>query len=159
MMISFITILLVLFFIAIICCCYKGKGKNNRDNTSDPIFIDRRLYVKRSPKGGYGVFTSEFIPSGTTIEIARTLKIESDARMYLNEIKRYDFFLNKNTTCIALGYGSIYNHDLKNNITYTNTFDGENLMIYITTRDIKSGEELCINYGINYFISNNIVML
>ena len=46
----------------------------------------------------------------------------------------------------ALGYVSIYNHAIKANCRYDMDFTFETMSI-ITTRDIKKGEELFINYN------------
>jgi len=44
------------------------------------IFIDKRLYISKSPLKGadWGVFSDSFIPKNTTIEVARTLKLKNE---------------------------------------------------------------------------------
>lgn len=153
--------LITLFiFITIVCITYSYKNKSecNGKGVND-IFIDHCLYVKQSPKGGYGVYTSKFIPSGKTIEVARTLLISNRERRHLKDMLRYDYNLDDKTTCVALGYGSLYNHDSDNNVEYSNTFGDDNLMIYTTVKDVEPHRELCVNYGDDYFTSNNIVPL
>lgn len=160
--------LLTLFiFITIVCGAYtyNNNGSSscgcsyNNNGSSGGIFIDNCLYVKHSPKGGYGVYTSKFIPAGKTIEVARTLKIKDKERKNLKELAKYDYNIDLKTTCVALGYGSLYNHDANNNVEYSNTYGDDNLMHYTTLKDVEPHQELYINYGDDYFTSNNITQV
>ena len=46
---------------------------------------------------------------------------------------------------IALGFGSLYNHETESNATYEMDFDGLVIEIY-ALRDIHPGHEITINY-------------
>lgn len=111
------------------------------------IFIDRRLYISKSPLDGadWGVFAESFIPKGTTIEIARTLKIKNK---YLfqdgNPLNDYVFRLDEKNSILALGFGSLFNHSNNPHVTYKVT-DGK--VYYITEMDIYPGDEIFISYG------------
>jgi SET domain-containing protein len=50
------------------------------------------------------------------------------------------------SAAVALGYVSIYNHAIQANCRYDMDFEFETMSI-ITTRDIKQGEELFVNYN------------
>lgn len=118
------------------------------------IFISSYLYIESSPKGGYGVFTSKFIPKDTEIEVARLLPLKPYDREKMVELAQYDYNYNTNTTCIVFGFGSLYNHSEDTNIQYY--IDDKDLMHYSTTRDVEPGEELFVHYGDDYFITNKI---
>jgi SET domain-containing protein len=108
------------------------------------------LYVAPSDKGGRGVFTSQPIAAGTTIEISPVLVFSSKERACLEETKLYDYVFEwgerKRQVCLALGYISLYNHDYTSNCDYDMDFDSM-IMTIRTVRAVKKGEELCINYN------------
>ena len=120
------------------------------------IFIDRRLYISRSPLPGadWGVFAESFIPKGTTIEIARTLKIDNK---YLfqegNPLNDYVFRLDKKNSILALGFGSLFNHNNNPSVTYSVT-DGK--VYYVTDVDIFPGDEIFISYGDSWWKTRGI---
>lgn len=118
------------------------------------IFIDKNLYIDSSPKGGYGVFTSELLSKGTEIEVAKILPIAPYDREKLKELAKYDYNYSDDTTCIAFGFGSLYNHSSDYNLEYR--IDDVDLMHYTTLRDVEAGEELFVNYGDEYFTMNKI---
>lgn len=118
------------------------------------IFISPYLYIESSPKGGYGVFTSELLSKGTEIEVARLLPLKPYDREKMKELAHYDYNYSDDTTCIVFGFGSLYNHSADTNIQYH--IDDKDLMHYATTRDVEPGEELFVNYGDEYFTSNKI---
>ena len=120
------------------------------------IFIDKRLYISQSPITGaeWGVFTDSFIPKGTVIEIARTLKLENNhlfqKRNILND---YVFKLDEDNSLIALGFGSLYNHSDNPHVNYHVT-DGQ--VTYTTIRDIFANEEIFVSYGDNWWQNRKI---
>lgn len=118
------------------------------------IFIDGNIHVDTSPKGGYGVFASKFIPKGTEIEVARLLPLPPYDRKKMTELPKYDYNYSDDTTCIVFGFGSLYNHSADVNVEYY--IDDKDLMHYTTTRDVQPGEELFVNYGDDYFTLNKI---
>ena len=48
-------------------------------------------------------------------------------------------------TAVALGYGSLYNHDPDPNAAYSAGDDGETLVV-VARRDIEAGDEVTIDY-------------
>jgi len=120
------------------------------------IFIDKRLFIDKSPISGaeWGVFADSFIPKGTTIEIARTLKINNDHIFQKkNILNDYVFKLDDNYSLLALGFGSLYNHSENPTIIY-NVTDGK--VYYKTIKDIFPNEELFVSYGENWWKNRNI---
>src|SRR6476469_1569998 len=108
------------------------------------------LYVAPSAKGGRGIFTSEPIAAGTTIEISPVLVFSAKERACLEQTKLYDYVFEwgerSKKVCVALGYISLYNHDYNSNCNYDMDFD-DLFMTITTVRAVKKGEELCINYN------------
>jgi SET domain-containing protein len=55
---------------------------------------------------------------------------------------------NHEKSAIALGYGSLFNHSSKKNVTYKNNYRDKTID-FVATRNIKKGQQLFINYGYN----------
>lgn len=141
----------ILLFIIIVLIIYILY--THSDKYSD-IFIKKCLYISKSDKGGYGVYTSKFIPSGTVIEISHTIPLTVKERDFSKILPLYDYNIDQENTCIALGYGSIYNHSSNNsNVNYTYN-NGK--MIYMANKNIYPHTELYVNYGKHYFEDNKI---
>ncbi len=60
----------------------------------------------------------------------------------------YFFNFNKedNSLCLALGFGSLYNHAVYSNATYTVNSEAREIHFY-AIEDISPHTEICINYG------------
>ena len=108
------------------------------------------LTIAPSVNRGRGVFTTQAIASGTTIEIAPVLVFDPTQRLKLEETLLYDYIFewgeDEKSAIIALGYVSIYNHAIKANCRYDMDYEFETITI-ITIKDIEAGEELFINYN------------
>ena len=56
------------------------------------------------------------------------------------------------TQAVALGLGSLFNHSLLHqNVGWSRDVTGQ-CIVYRALRDIRAGEELCINYGKLWFV-------
>ena len=120
------------------------------------IFIDKRLYISKSPLKGadWGVFADSFIPKGTTIEVARTLKLKNEHLFQEgNMLNDYVFKLDDKHSLIALGFGSLFNHNDKPHVSYKVT-DGK--VYYFTLKDIHPNDEIFISYGENWWKNRKI---
>jgi SET domain-containing protein len=108
------------------------------------------LTIAPSENRGRGVFTTEFIASGTTIEIAPVIVFDAIERVDLEKTKLYNYIFewgeDYTGAAVGLGYVSIYNHAQQANCKYEMDFENEQMSI-VTLRDIQVGEELFINYN------------
>lgn len=111
------------------------------------------LFISDSFNKGRGVFTSEDIAEGTTIEVSPVIVMSKKERLLLDQTLLHDYIFewgnNKNQCCLALGYISVYNHSYQSNCEYEMDYTEEMIAIK-TMRFIKSGEELYINYNGNW---------
>jgi SET domain-containing protein len=108
------------------------------------------LYIMETAKRGRGVFTTEAIPVGTTIEIAPVIVLNQAERAVVDSTLLHDYIfewgINEKQAAVALGYVSIYNHSVDANCKYDMDFEHQTIQIQ-TKRDIAMDEELCINYN------------
>ena len=108
------------------------------------------LFIAPAKNRGRGVFTSEIIPEGTTIEISPVIVMSRQERHFIDKTLLHDYIfewgIEKDQCCMALGYLSLYNHSYEANCDYE--MDFENRIITIKTIcNILPGEELMINYN------------
>ena len=110
--------------------------------------MTHRLHTGESPTGaGRGVFASEAIAAGATIEICPMLVATNTERSEALALgaEGYVFGWGDGGTALALGYGSLYNHSYEPNATTLEDAEDEVLVI-TAVRDIAPGEEIFINY-------------
>jgi SET domain-containing protein len=108
------------------------------------------LYIMETANRGRGVFTTESIAAGTTIEIAPVIVLNQTERALVDTTLLHDYIfewgINEQEAAVALGYASIYNHSVDANCKYDMDFDHKTIQIQ-TIREVAVDEELCINYN------------
>jgi SET domain-containing protein len=108
------------------------------------------LYIMETAERGRGVFTTEAIPAGTSIEIAPVIVLNPSERALVDGTLLHDYIfewgVDEKQAAVALGYVSIYNHSVDANCKYDMDFEHKTIQIQ-TKREIKVDEELCINYN------------
>jgi uncharacterized protein len=108
------------------------------------------LVIASAGIGGRGVFTSEEIEKDTIIEIAPVIVMNKTDRELLDKTLLHDYIFewgpDKEACCMALGYVPMYNHSYESNCEYEMDYEAATIAIK-TTRAIKKGEELFINYN------------
>ncbi len=117
------------------------------------IFIDKRLYVENSkiPGAKYGVFSKAFIPAGSRVEVARALQMSNRCIFQKeNVLADYVFNFGDDTCLLAFGFGSLYNHSDKPQVSYSVT---EDKIYYTAVKDIYPGDEVFVSYGMNWWAS------
>lgn len=104
--------------------------------------------VKNTKKYGRGLYAVRNFKKGEIIEIAPVVvidKMDADT-IETTMLNLYVFEWNKNSSALALGNGSLFNHSNKSNVSYMNSFRTKEI-VFMTTRKIKKGEQLFIDYG------------
>lgn len=108
------------------------------------------IYVGLTARKGRGVFTSEPIDADSLIEICPVIVCSVKDRALLHETLLHDYYFmwgeNDDECAIALGYGSLYNHDYKPNARYEVDFEEETIRFY-SIKPIQAGEEINVNYN------------
>jgi SET domain len=103
-----------------------------------------------TPKGR-GVFARCDFAGGTIVEECPVLLLTMPFGLLPPEVQKvvFNWGVLANTeyaTALALGYGSLYNHDNPANMRYVaNPANGT--LRFMAVRDIRAGEELTINYN------------
>lgn len=108
------------------------------------------LYIMETAHRGRGVFTTESISAGTTIEIAPVIVLNQTERALVDTSILHDYIfewgIGEQEAAVALGYVSIYNHSVDANCKYDMDFEHKTIQIQ-TIRAVAVDEELCINYN------------
>jgi len=107
------------------------------------------LYITHSEGKGRGVFTSQDIAKGEVIEVCPIIVIPKAELPVIHKTVLHDYYFlwgHDLTDCaIALGFGSIYNHELMPNANFI--LDIEQRTIDIEAiKDISAGDEITLNY-------------
>lgn len=107
------------------------------------------LTIISTTNRGRGVFTSETILAGTTIEISPVLVLNAEERANVEKTLLHDYIFewgeDHASAAVAFGYLSMYNHTANPNCKYQMDFEDQTISI-ITLKDVLAGEELFINY-------------
>ena len=115
--------------------------------------IKQYLYLKHTKVKGRGIFTKERIATNVIVEESPVIVMSGADRINIDKTLLHDYIfewgLNKNQCCMALGLIPLYNHSYESNCEYFMHFDKETIQIK-TIRLIKKGEELTINYNGNW---------
>jgi SET domain-containing protein len=108
------------------------------------------LYIMDTPLRGRGVFSTEPIEEGTTIEIAPVIVLSEADRAKVDVTLLHDYIFewgeDERQAAVALGYVSMYNHSVDANCMYTMDYVHQTIQIQ-TKRAIAADEELLINYN------------
>jgi len=108
------------------------------------------LVIKNTGGKGRGIFTENFIPAETIIELSPVIVMPKEDRIHLDKTLLHDYIFewgaDKTQCCMALGLVPVYNHSYESNSEYFMDYETEMIMIK-TVRDVAAGEELSINYN------------
>jgi SET domain-containing protein len=112
--------------------------------------IKQFLYIDNSNGRGRGVFTREKITANVIIEESPVIVMTAEDRILLDKTLLHDYIfewgINKDQCCMALGFVPVYNHSYKSNCEYFMDYEEETIQIK-TICPVKRGEELTINYN------------
>lgn len=108
------------------------------------------IFIQSSPIHNKGVFATDNISIGDTIEISHVINFDKED---LNKHSiLYDYIIENpinNTYSVMLGFASLYNHSDNNNASWS--FNDDSTMCIVATKPIKKGEEIFVNYGDQYW--------
>jgi len=111
------------------------------------------LYLKHVTQKGRGIFTKEKIDKNILVEESPVIVMSGEDRKMLDKTLLHDYIfewgINKDKCCMALGLVPMYNHSYESNCEYFMDYEKEIIEVK-TMRVIKKGEELTINYNGNW---------
>ena len=106
--------------------------------------------IKTDPEKGRGLYATQTLQKGFLLHTAPCILItkeEYDTHMKHTILEEYLFNARTNgDKLLALGVGSLFNHNRKPNVDYRVHKD-KLIIEYWIARDVEEGEELCIYYG------------
>jgi uncharacterized protein len=108
------------------------------------------LKVKKTKKMGRGVFAKAKIKKNTVVieDFLLPFSLKDSDLIDNTDLVRYVYQYDKNTSCVALGLGSLLNHSENPNCFFK--IDKERDILTVkTSKVIKAGEQLFIDYGYN----------
>lgn len=99
-----------------------------------------------SVRHGRGVFATRAFAAGEEIERCPVLVADADqAESVVEALYGYAFDWEDGRAAIALGFGSLYNHDPEPNAEYEADHDADELLVRAKV-DIPAGTEVTIDY-------------
>jgi len=106
------------------------------------------LKIRKNKKYGRGVYATRTLNKNEVVEISPVIVLDEweAKRSASTIINRYTFSWKEVESAVALGFGGLFNHSKDSNITYSNNYKN-NTIKFKTTRKIKKGEQLFIDYG------------
>ncbi|KAH7101624.1 hypothetical protein BKA62DRAFT_702666 [Auriculariales sp. MPI-PUGE-AT-0066] len=109
------------------------------------------IYTKHTLARGRGVFASVAIEPQTIVEISPVLLFDKNEYHQHGRhtlLDHYTFKWPDGRMALALGIGSLFNHSLKPNTSYTiKTHETEPTIMFTVLRRVEKDDELCIYYG------------
>ena len=109
------------------------------------------IEVKKTKRFGRGLYASKNIRSSQLLfEDPVLILTATECRHNKHTIiERYQYDWNGGSA-IALGNGSLFNHSAEANVVFKQDYR-RNKMVFKSTRPIKAGEQLFIDYGYDPF--------
>ena len=117
----------------------------------EPELRDLDVYIRETGTArGRGVFAARAFASGETIEKCPVILLGGSFASIPDEVRKVLFNWGElanvpRAHCLALGYGSLYNHRKAANVRYAAGAEA-GLLVFTAQRAIAAHEELTINY-------------
>lgn len=103
------------------------------------------MQIKQAGDKGRGVFATQEYGRGQIIERSPVIVMLRTDILLHHKLAQYVFSWDDDHYALALGYGSLFNHSHRPNMSYLMV--REKRLIYFRARNpIRVGEELSINY-------------
>ncbi len=113
-------------------------------------FLHPALFIAKTTRMGFGVFTKEALPAGVLLETSPVIVMSGADRLLLDQTLLHDYIFewgtDQKSCALALGYLSLYNHSYSSNCEYEMDFK-KSIMHIKTVHAVKRGAELFINYN------------
>jgi SET domain-containing protein len=107
------------------------------------------IFIAPSEGKGLGVFTHQPILKNDVIEICPIIIIPPEQVAVIDPTIFYNYYFTwdnpEDSACIALGYGSVYNHSFKPNAEVISD-DEQATLTFKCIKNIAQGEEILIDY-------------
>ena len=107
------------------------------------------LYIIETEDKGRGVFTSEVLSPGDMIEICPIIRIPEGQLLHVDPTTFYEYYFlwdeDGYDACVALGYGSLYNHSPEPNAIVIMDYQDGTIKIE-AHQEISAGVEILIDY-------------
>jgi len=129
-------------------------GSEERDDILTSVNNGVQPGKSKLSGAGSGVFATRDFKVNDVIEIVPVLAIPI-RHTTENILKDYVFMFDGENYGMALGYGSMYNHQNSPNVVYSYSKD-KKFMKYTASKDIKKGDELFVSYGLGWWLHRNI---
>lgn len=113
-------------------------------------FLCMTIKVAASSVHGRGVFATSRIERGSVVDRGFVLPFGEDEGGEATIIDRYAFDYDGTRRCLVLGMASLCNHDSEPNVE-VEIDDERGTYRLLTTRVVRRGEELFVDYGEEYW--------
>ncbi len=108
------------------------------------------LFITKSTEHGRGVYTAHDLETDDIVEICPLIIVPAKDLDRVHQTVLHDYYFlypeQEGMACIALGYGSLYNHSLTPNAIVDFDLDNQQIQIRCIT-NIEAGSEILINYS------------
>lgn len=114
------------------------------------------IHIKETKTFGRGIYSNRNIPKNIVIEINPLIVLsKTHTNIAKNTcLNNYFYYYDQNKCAIALGHGSLFNHNSIPNVTYE--IDKKtNTVKFITLVEVLKNQQLFIDYGYNPISSND----
>ena len=145
-----LSVLLLMVIIALIAVITKDR-RDNMTNTDDYVAPFDKLYVRKSPLGGNGVYAARDIKKGEVLEFSPYIEDELDN--FTGVVRDYIFNKSPNRAIVAFGYSSMYNHA---DVPSADWNIEKNGMKITANKNINKDDEIFISYGSSYWNTRNL---
>jgi len=152
-LLSLIIIILIIFIIIKLLKNFTTETFIDKNNYQTIEYLDPKIIIKKSSKGGRGIFATRDYQEDEVIEVCPII-VQDDTFSGLMRDYLFTFSdrnVDKNKKAVAFGYCSMYNHDDDNNATWS-ILNPEQMKI-IAKKEIKNGDEIFVSYGSGYWNS------
>ena len=114
------------------------------------IYPSKKIYVKKSPIHGWGVFAKEDIMENEVFEECPVLTLPIEKGEATSLLIDYRFNWPQGSDwkeqVLTLGYGSLYNHSENANAFWISDLENKTFK-FVSNRLIKQDEEIFVWYG------------